>query len=132
MKATFAFLATAYGLDNNVPVYGAYPGWIVGQGRTGISVEIYMDLLCSGCQAENPIWNQTLASPWLDGTVADQVLWHYTPFPLPYHTHSFQVAQIVPYLISNCLVDSSYCIMDAYKDYCFEQLDAVLAEDDVS
>lgn len=48
-KAALTLFATAYGINNSVPVYGAYPGWIVGEGRTGISVEIYLDLLCSGC-----------------------------------------------------------------------------------
>jgi len=56
---------------NSVPVYGTYPGWTVGEGRTGISVEIFLDLLCSDCQGENPVWNELLATPWLDGTVAD-------------------------------------------------------------
>lgn len=46
-KAALTLFAAAYGITNNVPVYGAYPGWIDGSGRTGISVEIYMDLLCS-------------------------------------------------------------------------------------
>lgn len=45
-KAALTLLATAYALENNVPVYGAYPGWTDGLGRTGISVEIYFDLLC--------------------------------------------------------------------------------------
>ena len=35
--------------DNSVPVYGTYPGWVVGEGRTGISVEIFLDLMCSDC-----------------------------------------------------------------------------------
>ena len=100
MHKTIAALmiAAANAFSNSVPVYGSYPGWVVGSGRTGISVEIYLDLLCSACQGENPVWNELLATPWLDGTVADQVFWHYTNFPLPYHTHSFQVGQVVPYL----------------------------------
>ena len=56
-KAAFALFTTVYGLNNNVPVYGAYPGWTDGSGRTGISVEIYFDLLCSDSQEQNPIWN---------------------------------------------------------------------------
>ena len=88
-----ALIATSYassGIENNsVPVFGTYPGWVQGEGRTGISVEIFLDLMCSSCQAENPVWNELLDTAWLDGTVRDQVTWHYTPFPLPYHTHTF-------------------------------------------
>lgn len=73
MKSNIASLiiAATSAFNNNVPVYGSYPGWVVGSGRTGISVEIYLDLLCGGCQTNNPIWNELLTTPWLDGTVAD-------------------------------------------------------------
>jgi hypothetical protein len=89
---------TALVSANSVPIYGQYPGWVQGEGRTGIVVEIFLDLLCSACQGNNPTWNEVLQTEWLDGTVSDQVHWAYTPFPLPYHVHSFQVTQIVPYL----------------------------------
>ena len=78
------------------------------------------------------MWNELLDTAWLNGTVRDQVFWSYTTIPLPYHIHAFQVGQIVPYLVSNCLVKESMCIMDAYKDYCFTQLDTVLGESSVS
>ena len=55
----------------------------------------------------NPVWNDTLNTPWLDGTVRDQVYWTYTPFALPYHMFSFQVAQIIPYLQALCVKDSN-------------------------
>ncbi len=133
-KTVAAMLVAAVNaFSNNVPVYGSYPGWVVGSGHAGISVEIYLDLLCSACQGNNPIWNELLATPWLDGTVADQVIWHYTPFPLPYHTHAFQVAQVVPYLQALCAEDAGQCaLLDQYKDYCYEQLDTVLSWTDVS
>ena len=49
MNKTIAamLVAAVSAFSNNVPVYGSYPGWVVGSGRTGISVEIYLDLLCS-------------------------------------------------------------------------------------
>lgn len=34
--ASAATLAQA--LDNSVPVYGTYPGWVQGSGKTGIQV----------------------------------------------------------------------------------------------
>lgn len=134
MSKIFAvtFLASA-ALSNNVPIYGNYPGWVTGEGRTGITVEIFVDLMCSACQHYNPIWNEVLQTPWLDGTVSDQVNWAYTPFPLPYHVHTFQVTQIVPYLQYLCATDPNQCgTLSAYKDYCYTQLDYVLSETDTS
>ena len=133
MTTVALLVAAANAFSNNVPVYGTYPGWGVGSGRTGISVEIYLDLLCSDSQANNPIWEELLATPWLDGTVQDQVFWHYTNVPLPYHVHAFQVGQVVPYLQYLCAVDANQCgALDQYKDFCYEQLDTVLSWTDVS
>ncbi len=45
-----ALLSTsAFALSNSVPVYGTYPGWVVGSGRAGINVEVFIDLMCSDC-----------------------------------------------------------------------------------
>ena len=63
MKSLFtsALLSTAaLAFSNSTPVYGTYPGWVVGKGRTGITVEIFLDLMCSDCQGENPTWNELL------------------------------------------------------------------------
>ena len=122
MLSLFTTLAaTAAAFSNSVPVYGTYPGWVQGDNRVGIEVEIFLDLLCSDCQNENPIWNSLLDTAWLDGTVSDQVTWAYTPLPLPYHVHTFQVSQIVPYLQAICIEDNN-CLLNEYKDFCYEQL----------
>ena len=44
------FIAAAiahFAVANNVPIMGSYPGWVQGQGRAGIFVEIFIDLMCS-------------------------------------------------------------------------------------
>lgn len=69
LLAAVSMATASFALDNSVPVYGSYPGWTVGKGRTGISVEIYVDLLCSACAGNNDVWNEVLASDWLTGTV---------------------------------------------------------------
>lgn len=107
--------------SNSVPVFGTYPGWVEGNGAASISVELYEDLLCSDCKAFNPIWEEVMNTEWLGSVVGDEITVAYTTFPLPYHVHSFQVTQIVPYLMDLCTADSSNCLMDAYKDYCYEQ-----------
>ena len=79
-----------------------------------------------------------LQTKWLDGTVADQISIAYTPFPLPYHNHTWQVNQLVPFFVDLCehkngLVEqSSSCQIDAYKDFAFEQQDTVLGETEMS
>jgi len=99
-KAFFAILAssTVSAFSNSVPVYGQFPGWYVGKGEAGITVQIYIDLLCSDCASQYQTWNDVLEEPWMDGTVKDYVLWGYTPMSLPYHVHTFEVQQVVPYL----------------------------------
>ena len=118
---------------NSIPIYGSYPGWVVGSGRANINVEIALDLVCTDSQANNPIWNQVLASPWLDGTVQDQVYWAYSTYPLPYHVHTFQVTQLVPYFQALC-AEQGNCLLDQYKDWCFEdaQILTTLSETNVS
>jgi hypothetical protein len=65
-----ALVATSVSaFTNSVPVYGTYPGWVLGSNAKGIFVEIYLDLLCSDCQDQNPVWNELLTTSWLDGTV---------------------------------------------------------------
>ena len=62
---------------------------------------------------------------WLDGTVKDQVLVTVTPFPLPYHDHAYQVAQLVPYFIELCN-SGGPCHNRDYMDYSYRYLSAIL------
>ena len=92
MKSLFAtalLAATTFAFSNSVPVYGTYPGWVSGKGHAGITVEIFLDLMCSDSAANNPVWNEVLDTEWLGGTVRDYVFWAYNPVPLPYHVHAF-------------------------------------------
>ena len=68
-KFASAAMLSTLAFANSVPIYGGFPGWVVGEGATGINVEIVIDLMCSDCQANNPIWNEVLQTAWLDGTV---------------------------------------------------------------
>ena len=44
-------------------------------------------------------------------------------FVLPYHLHSFQMAQIEVYFTDLCSSDSKKCYMDKYAELCWEHLD---------
>ena len=112
---------------NSTPIFGTYPGYTVGKGATGITIEVFFDYLCSACQSENPVINKLLEHEWLDGTVKDQVYINYTPFPLPYHTHSYEVARFVPYFMDLCIADSTKCFSNQYRDFTFDQLETVLS-----
>ena len=76
-------------ISNSIPIYGTYPGWVEGPAKVGIHIEVFYDLLCSDSKAANPVVEQMLATKWLDGTVAEQISIAYTPFPLPYHNHTW-------------------------------------------
>ena len=135
MKTSFAaaiFFGSAYAFSNSVPVYGSFPGWTDGLGKANIEVNLFFDLLCSDCAQENPVINELLTTPWLDGTVSDYITLSFTPFPLPYHIFAFQVAQIVPYLMDLCISDSSECLMDDYRNFCYANYASVLSQVDLS
>jgi len=136
MKSAFALAAlaasvTAY--SNSVPIFGTYPGFSEGEDAVGIQVDLFIDLLCGDCARENPVINELMTTEWLGGTVADQIKVSFTPFPLPYHMFSFQVSQIVPYLMDLCVTDASQCDLQfQYKDYCYTQFDTVLSSTNLS
>ena len=109
-------------LANRTPIYGSYPGYTNGKGGTGISIELFFDYLCSDCQNENPVINDLMKHEWLGSTVADQVYVSYTPFPLPYHVHTYEVSRLVPYFMDLCIADSTKCLSNEYRDYTYTQL----------
>ena len=92
-----------------------------------------MDYLCSACYSENPIIEEVMQTPWLDGVVADQVALAITPFPLPYHVHSYPVAELVPYFMDLCIESSgAQCYSKQYKDFSFQMQSTVLGMKDTS
>ena len=102
MKTFVLGMLVAAASANSIPIYGTYPGWVEGQDKKGIEIEVFYDLLCSDSKAANPVVEEMLKTKWLDGTVFDQVSIAYTPFPLPYHNHTWQVNQLVPFFDDLC------------------------------
>ena len=120
MRTFASALMAATAFANSRPIYGTYPGFLVGDGKANIQIEVFMDYLCSACFAENPVLEQLLSTEWLDGTVRDQVTMAFSPFPLPYHTHAYQVAQLVPYFMDLCIESGgAQCYSTQYKDFSF-------------
>ena len=124
MKSAFASLLAASAsaaFSNSVPIYSTYPGWKEGAGKTGITLELHYDLLCEDSKGLDPVIQALLDSEWLGSSVRDQITVEYSLFPLPYHLHTWQVNQLMPYFIDNCMADSTQCnMMNLYKDYSFK------------
>ena len=55
----------------------------------------------------------------------------FTPFPLPYNVHSYQVAQLVPYFMDLCEAGRA-CLSNDYKDFAFKSQPDILKMTDTS
>ena len=131
-SSTLAATAAA-AFSNSVPIYGSYPGWKVGSAKTGITLELHYDLLCEDSKGLDPVIQSLLATEWNGSTVQDQITVEYSLFPLPYHLHTWQVNQLMPYFMDNCMEDASQCeMMNKYKDYSFKMQGDVLSWDTLS
>ena len=71
MKGFIAATLAAVCSANSTPIFGTYPGWLEGTDKVGIQIELFEDYLCSDCKAFNPVFEEVLDTPWLDGTVRD-------------------------------------------------------------
>ena len=129
MKIAATLVATiSQASANSIPINGRFPGWTAGVNRVDIEIELFIDLLCADCARGDPVFDEFMRSEWNGRTVAEQVGIKITPFPLPYHAHAFEVAQLVPFWI-NKFIDSKgsdEAKMNAYKDFCFKNYNQVL------
>ena len=117
----FAVLATLAGLasaGNPVPVMPTLPGWRLGTPGGEIDVRVFYDLLCPDSMDAHYVWKDLLnkASPINGKTYGDVVDMRVTPFVLPYHVHSFQLTQLIPWMQDMCEADSTQCKMDQYAE----------------
>ena len=120
MKIAAALVATQ-ALANSIPINGRFPGWTAGVNTVDIEIELFIDLLCADCAHNNPIWKEFFKSEWKGSTVAESIGIKISPFPLPYHAHAFQVAQLVPFWMDKYIdgKGSDEAKMNEYKDFCF-------------
>ena len=115
--ALTASLVTA----NSVPIFGTYPGWTQGGNARKIEVEIFFDYLCSDAKASYPYTIEAFNSEAAPGmTWLDAIDLRLSSFPLDYHLHSWQVAQVLPYFLDLC-TEGTACNMNEYLAFCFEQ-----------
>lgn len=99
LVAAMAGLAAA----NSVPIFGSYPGWIQGGNKYGIEVELFFDYLCYDTMVAYPKTVEAFNTEAEAGvTWMDAIELRQSSFPLDYHIHSWQVAQVLPYLLDLC------------------------------
>ena len=120
-------------ISNSVPIFGTYPGWVQGGNLANIELEIFFDYLCWDSKTYYPLVKAALDTPVEgDTTWMDAVTLKLSSFPLDYHIHSWQVAQVLPGLLDLCVQDETQCLMDKYLDFSFEMQDHVLSLSDYS
>ena len=95
MIGKFVFASTvlvglADAIENSVPVYGTYPGWIQGGNLANIEVDIFFDYLCADTKAAFPLFVAALETKVSDTlTLKDIIRVKASSFPLDYHLHSW-------------------------------------------
>ena len=119
-------------MNNSVPIFGTFPGYLEGTPATGITVNLIYDYLCPDSRNQNSIIEELMTTEFLDGTVQDYIQFTYTTFPLPYHIHAYQVNQLVPFFMDLCIESNASCFNDTYRDFAFAQQDTILGMKDTS
>lgn len=127
IAASLAALATA----NSVPIYGYYPGYVEGGNALNISIEMFYDSICTDSAAQNLVINELLGHLWHGAPVYDQVKLMISYMPLPYHYHTYQTTELMPYFMDLCIADTTSCYFNEYKDFCFENATSVLSMTDL-
>jgi len=126
-KAAVAATLSALASANNIPIYGYYPGFVQGGNNLNISIEMFYDSICTDSKAQNEVMNKLLTTNWHGAPVFDQISLKITYFCLPYHYHSYQVTELFPYFMDQCVTNPSGCLFNQYKDFCFDQALNVLS-----
>lgn len=123
MRTTLPLLLTigiaAAAFSNNPPVPGNKPEYTIGNGTTGIELEIVYDLMCSDSAARDPAFQDFLNMTFLDSTVREHIKVSYTFLPLPYHHGVWIPHKIVPYILDECKANKDKCIFEQYMQYCW-------------
>ena len=89
---------------------------------------MFYDLLCPASRAHHMFllkFLDTETGIYPNQKYSDVMSVKITPIVLPYHLHSFQVTQIVPYLFDLCDKEQK-CYMDEYAQLCWENLETVV------
>jgi hypothetical protein len=119
--------AAVLAYDNNVPIPSRRVGWSQGcSQKSGIEIEVVYDLLCSGSAAMDSVFQQFLDTPFLNGTVRQNVNVNYVFFPLPYHHSTWVVSKLVPLIVDNTRRNKTNYNFLSYVQQCWKSQDFIL------
>jgi len=126
--------STVEGFSNSVPISSTSPGWKLGTVGAPIQIRVFYDLLCPDSKDAHYIWKSLLPqeSHIKGKKYSDLVDMNVVPFVLPYHSHSYQITQVVPYLSDLCASDSTKCYFEKYAELSWSQWESILGQKDVS
>lgn len=85
-------LACVRAAEGQAPIPARPDGWAVGPPGAPVVVDMFLDLMCPDCRADDPIITQ------LARHYGDRVRIVYHVFPLPYHRNAFAMAQLAHYI----------------------------------
>jgi len=107
-SALFAALALFLNWVEGAPIQRVPPGWQMGTGGADVKIRVFLDLLCPYSRDAYGVFKELLPkdSPVKGKTYADLIDLKVNVFVLPYHIHSYQLAQIVPYIEDQCAANS--------------------------
>ena len=126
----FTIGATSALEPNPVPVMPTLPGWKLGTEGAQIDVRLFYDLFCPDSLATHNVIKQLLPSqsPVAGKSYSDILDIRVSPYVLPYHLHSFQATQVIPFLDDLCAADSTKCYQDQYAEMCWAEWTTVLSD----
>jgi len=75
------------------------PGWTLGTRGAQVEIRVFYDLLCPASKAAHYMMKDLLSqeSHIKGKKYSDIVDFKVSPFVLPYHAHSYQITQLIPY-----------------------------------
>ncbi|XXQ30125.1 Thioredoxin-like fold domain-containing protein [Plasmodiophora brassicae] len=122
-------LACVRTAEGQAPIPARPDGWAVGPPGAPVVVDMFLDLMCPDCRADDPIITQ------LARHYGDRVRIVYHVFPLPYHRNAFAMAQLAHY-IGNRLNTTGFLKWKtgafAVQDSFGNQATSGLSQDDVN
>ena len=86
---------------------------------------MFYDMICPDSKAAHYTWKGMWDKPSpVEGKTYSQLVdMHVTPYILPYHLHSYQLAELFPMLTDLCASNTDACYQDRYAELCWDHLD---------
>ena len=138
MRGIIAAAAFVFGLasaewDNNIPVPGRRPAYIMGDPKVGIDFEVVYDLVCDESADAHEVVMEFLNSNFnvTNTLVKDAVQFSFSFLPLSYHHEAWVPTLMIPYFFDQCQFSEKCQLLD-YVKYCFDNVEGIHNMEDIS